>query len=83
MKLLFAYFVAVLVTWMSFSSGTRELRRGVLIMLETHIVMSSLIFRLVFSLVLHLTLLLVLCSVSLMDLIIPHIVLFTREQLCA
>jgi hypothetical protein len=32
---------------MSFASGGRELRGGVLSMLETHIVMSSLIFRLV------------------------------------
>jgi hypothetical protein len=45
-KLLCACFVAVLVTWMSFASGIRELRGGVLSMLETHIVMSSLIFRL-------------------------------------
>jgi hypothetical protein len=60
-------------------------------MLETHIVMSSLIFclvlipmfRLAFTLVLHLalshvlclTLLLVLCLSSLMDLIIAHMVL--------
>ncbi len=42
-KLLFACFVAVLVTWMSFASGGRELRGGVLSMLETHIVMSLLI----------------------------------------
>jgi hypothetical protein len=46
-KLLCACLVAVLVTWMSFASGGRELRVGVLSMLETHIVMSSLIFRLV------------------------------------
>jgi hypothetical protein len=45
-KLLFAYFVAVLVTWMSFASSERELRGDVLSMLETHIVVSSLIFRL-------------------------------------
>jgi hypothetical protein len=75
MKLLFAYFVAVLVTWMSFASGTRELRRGVLIMLETHIVMSSLIFRPV--------LILVLCLVYLMDLTIAHMVLVhERITLC-
>jgi hypothetical protein len=43
---LFAYFVAVLVTWMSFASIIRELRRSTLTMLGTHIVMSSLIFRL-------------------------------------
>jgi hypothetical protein len=76
---------------MSFASGGRELRGGVLSMLETHIVMSSLIFRLViilvfrlaFTLVLHLTLflvlyltlLLVLCLSSLMDLTIIHMVL--------
>jgi hypothetical protein len=34
-KFLFACFVAVLVTWMSFASVTRELRRGALSMLET------------------------------------------------
>jgi hypothetical protein len=39
-KLLFACFVAVLVTWMSFASDGRELRGGMLSMLETHIVMS-------------------------------------------
>jgi hypothetical protein len=44
-------------------------------MLETHIVMSSLIFRLVLILVLYLTLLLILCLISLMDLTITHIVL--------
>jgi hypothetical protein len=52
---------------MSFASGDRELRGGMLSMLETHIVMSSLMFRLslilVFclarTLVLHLTLFLV------------------------
>jgi hypothetical protein len=42
--LLFACFVAVPVTWMSFASGVRGLRGGALSMLETHIVMSSLIF---------------------------------------
>jgi uncharacterized protein YjeT (DUF2065 family) len=44
-------------------------------MLETHIVMSSLIFRLAFTLMLHLALLLVLCLRSLMDLTITHMVL--------
>jgi hypothetical protein len=44
-------------------------------MLETHIRMSSLIFRLVLILVTHLALLLVLCFVSPMDLIIAHMVL--------
>jgi hypothetical protein len=90
-KLLFACFVAVLVTWISFASGGRELRGGVLSMLETHIVMSSLICRLVLilvfflalTLVLHLplfhvlclALLLVLCLSSLMDLTIAHMIL--------
>jgi hypothetical protein len=46
-KLLCACFMAVLVTWMSFASGERELRGDVLSLLETHIVMSSLIFCLV------------------------------------
>jgi hypothetical protein len=83
--------VAVLVTWMSFASGERELRGGVLSMLETHIVMSSLMFRLslilVFCLaltlellftlshVLCLALLLVMCLSSLMDPTIAHMVL--------
>jgi hypothetical protein len=91
MKLLFACFVAVLVTWMSSAFGERELRGGVLSMLETHIVMSLLIFhlvlilmfRLAFTLVLLLApshvlchaLLLVLCLSSLMDLTIAHMVL--------
>jgi hypothetical protein len=68
---------------MSFAFGGRELRGGVLSMLETRIVMSSLIFhlvlilmfRLAFTLVLHLTLLRVLCLSSLMDLTIAHMVL--------
>jgi hypothetical protein len=76
---------------MSFASGRRELRGGVLSMLETHIVMSLLIFRLVLILIFHLALtlvlllapshvlcpalLLVLCLSSLMDLIIAHMVL--------
>jgi hypothetical protein len=52
-------------------------------MLETHILMSSLIFCLVLTLVLHLTLLLVLCLISLMDLTIAHIVLVhERTTLC-
>jgi hypothetical protein len=90
-KLLFAYFVAVLVTWMSFASDEKELRGGMLSMLETNIVMSSLIFclvlilmfRLTFTLVLLLALshmlclalLLVLCLSSLMDPTITHMVL--------
>jgi hypothetical protein len=68
---------------MSFASGVRELRSAVLIMLETHIEMSSLIlrlvlilvFRLALTLMLHLTLLLVPCLISLMDLTIAHMVL--------
>jgi hypothetical protein len=68
---------------MNFASGVRELRRGILSMLETHIVICSLIFclililvfRLTLTLKLHLTLLLVLCLCSLMDLTIAHMVL--------
>jgi hypothetical protein len=52
-------------------------------MLETHITMSSLIFRLVLILVLCLALLLVICLVSLMDLTITHIVLVhEKTALC-
>jgi hypothetical protein len=65
----------VLVTWMSFASVERGLRRDILSMLETHIVMSSLSFHLVLTLVLRLALLLVLCLCSLMDLTITHMVL--------
>jgi hypothetical protein len=91
MKLLFACFVVVQVTWMSFASGVRGLRGSALSMLETHVVISSLIFDLVlilvFCLVLTLvpclTLLLVLCIISLMDLIITHMVLVhERTALC-
>jgi hypothetical protein len=76
---------------MSFASEGRELRGGMLSILETHIVMSSLICRLILILVfrlaltlvlrltlfhvLGLTLLLVLHLNSLMDLTIAHIVL--------
>jgi hypothetical protein len=83
--------VAVLVTWISFASDGRELRGGVLSILETHVMMSSLICRLVLILVfclartlrLHLALfhvfclalLLVLCLSLLMDLTIAHMVL--------
>jgi hypothetical protein len=82
-KLLFTCFVAVLITWMSFASVARELRRDALTMLETHIMMSSLIFLLVLTLVLCLTLLLVLCLMSLMDLTIAHMVLVhERTALC-
>jgi hypothetical protein len=52
-------------------------------MLDTHIVMSSLIFRLVLILRLRLALLHVLCLVSLMDLTITHMVLVhQRTTLC-
>jgi hypothetical protein len=77
---LFACFVAVVVTWMSFASDNRELRRGILSMLETHIVMSSLIFRLILTLVVRLAHLLVLCLISLMDLTIAHMV-FVHERI--
>jgi hypothetical protein len=68
---------------MSFASGVRELRVDVLSMLETHIVMSSLmsrlvlilVFRLTHTLVLCLTLLLMLCLSSLMYLTIAYMVL--------
>jgi hypothetical protein len=75
MKLLFTCFVAVPVTWMSFASSVRELRRGILSMLETHIVMSSLNFHRVLTLVLRHALLHVLFLSSLMDLTIAHMVL--------
>jgi hypothetical protein len=76
---------------MSFASDGRELRVDVLSMLETYIVMSSLIFCLVlilmfhltFTLVLHLALFHVLCLSSLMDLTITHMVLVhERTALC-
>jgi hypothetical protein len=68
---------------MSFAFDARELRRCVLSMLETHIMMSSLIFRLVITLMLHLTHLLVLCLISLMDLTIAHkILVHMRTSLC-
>jgi hypothetical protein len=78
-KLLFACFMVVLVTWMSFASVARELRRGTLTMLETHIVMSSLIFRVALSLALCLALFLVFCLASLMDLTITYMV-FVHER---
>jgi hypothetical protein len=74
-KLLFACFVVVLVTWMSFASDVKELRGSILSMLETHIVMSSLISRLVLILMFHLALLHVLFLSSLVDLTITHMVL--------
>jgi hypothetical protein len=76
---------------MIFTSDERELRGGVLSMLKTHIVMSSLMFRLSIILVFHLALtlelllalshvlclalLLVFCLSSLMDPTIAHMVL--------
>jgi hypothetical protein len=45
-KSLCACFIAVSVTWMSFASVARELRRCALTMPKTHIVISSLIFHL-------------------------------------
>jgi hypothetical protein len=75
MKLLFACFKTVQVTWMSFASSARESRRGILIMLETHIMMSSLIFCLTHTLILCLPLLLVCCLSSLMDITFAHMVL--------
>jgi hypothetical protein len=76
-------FMAVLITWMSFTSVAKELRRDALTMLETHIVISSLIFRLVLTLILRLALLLVPCLVSLMDLTIAHMILVhERTNLC-
>jgi hypothetical protein len=68
---------------MSFTFNARELRRDVLTILETHIVMSSLIFCLTLSLALHLALLLMLCFISLIDLIIAHMILVhKRTTLC-
>jgi hypothetical protein len=74
--------VAVLVTWMSFATVVRELRRGVLIMLETHIMMSSLIFRLALTLVLCFALSLVFCLISLMDLTITHEITLLARKFC-
>jgi hypothetical protein len=52
-------------------------------MLETRIIMSSLIFRLILTLVLRLAHLLVLCLISLMDLTIAHMILVhERIALC-
>jgi flagellar biosynthesis protein FlhB len=82
-KLLFACFMVVLVTWMSFASDIRKLRGGMLSMLETHIVMSSLISRLVLILIFRLARTLMLCLAlfhvlylsSLMNLTIAHMIL--------
>jgi hypothetical protein len=52
-------------------------------MLETHIMMSSLIYRLILILVFHLAHTLVLCLISLMNLTIAHMVLVhERTSLC-
>jgi hypothetical protein len=60
---------------MSFAFGAREWRRGVWTILETHIMMSLLIFCLTFLPVLRL--------IFLMDLIIAHMVLVhVRVTLC-
>jgi hypothetical protein len=64
---------------MSFSYVKRGLRGGVLIMLQIHIVMTSLILRLALTLVLRLALCLMLCLISPMDLTITHMV-FIRER---
>jgi hypothetical protein len=75
MVLTLACFVAMWVTWMNFAFGAREWRRDVWTILETHIVMSSLIFCLTFLLVLRL--------IFLMDLTITHMVLVhERVVLC-
>jgi hypothetical protein len=60
---------------MSFASDVRDLRGDTLSMLETHVVMSSLIFCLVLTLVLRLALLHMIFLSSLMDLTITHMVL--------
>jgi hypothetical protein len=60
---------------MSFSFGAKEWRRGMRTMLETHIMMSLLIFHLIFLLVLRL--------IFLMDLTITHMILVhKRVGLC-
>jgi hypothetical protein len=72
---------------MSFASDVRELRGVVLSMLETHIMMSSLIsclililmFHLAFTLVLCLALLHVLFLSSLMNLTIAHMILVHKR----
>jgi hypothetical protein len=74
-EFLFTCFVVMWVTWMSFASVARESRRGALTMLETHIAMSLLIFRLVLLLILRL--------ISFIDLTIAHMVLVDeRTTLC-
>jgi hypothetical protein len=61
----------------------RRIEKRLLSMLETHVVMSSLIFCLILIIVLRPVHLLVLCLVSLMDLTIAHMVLIhERTTLC-
>jgi hypothetical protein len=72
---MFACFVAVRVSWMSFAYDARGFRGGILIMPETHIVTSFLIFCLTLSLALCLALLLMLHLSLLIHLTITHIVL--------
>jgi hypothetical protein len=61
----------------------KRIEKRRLSMLETHIVMSSLIFHLTLTLALCLALLLTLCLISLMDLTITHMVLVhERTTLC-
>jgi hypothetical protein len=83
--------MAMLVTWMSFAFGVRELRRCAFSMLGTHIVMSLLIsclglilmFRFALTLMLRLALLLILWLSSLMDLTIAQMILVhKRTALC-
>jgi hypothetical protein len=71
--------MAVQVTWMSFASDARGLRGGTLIMPETHIVMSFLIFGLALSPALCLALLLVPCISFLVDLTITYMVLVHKK----
>jgi hypothetical protein len=74
-KFTFACFVAVWVTWMSFAFSASEWIRGMWTILETHIMMSLLIFHLIFLLVLR--------PVFLMDLTITNMVLVhERVDLC-
>jgi hypothetical protein len=76
-----ACFVAMRATWVSFAFDVRE-RRGALSILESHIMMSSLICRLILILMFRLTRTLVLCLALFhmlcllppMDLTIAHMV---------
>jgi hypothetical protein len=83
--------VAVRATWISFAFSIRELRKCALSKLETHIMMSSLIcrlililmFRLTRTLVLRLALFHMLCLISPMGLTIAYMVLVhKRTALC-